>query len=113
MILTAILSWRRFDGDARASGAAVLAASALASPYLFAYDLPFLLFPTLWLVRQGLDRGFRPYEKLALVGLYLAPYALRAAAFPLGVNPMPLASLMLLCLVWSRGGQRTAARSHE
>lgn len=104
-IAVALGAWRRFGGDARATGAAVLAATALASPYLFNYDLPFLIFPTLWLVVQGLERGFRPYEKLVLILLYLAPYAMRALAFPLGVNLMPLAALALLALVWSRGGK--------
>ena len=60
------------------ASAAVLAA-ALASPYLFEYDLPFLVFPTLWLVIQGLERGFRPYEKLGLTLLYFAPYATRGS----------------------------------
>ena len=83
----------------------MLAATALASPYLFNYDLPFLVFPTLWLVTQGLERGFRPFEKLALVILYFAPFATRALAFPLGVNLMPLAALALLALVWSRGSR--------
>ncbi|MEX0342095.1 MAG: glycosyltransferase family 87 protein [Erythrobacter sp.] len=102
-VAVALLAWRRFDGDARATGAAVLAATALASPYLFNYDLPFLLFPTLWLVEQGLPRGFRPYEKVGLALLYLAPYATRALAFPIGINLMPLAALAILALVWSRG----------
>ncbi len=104
-VAVALGAWRRFGGDARATGAAVLAATALASPYLFNYGLPFLIFPTLWLVVQGLERGFRPYEKLGLILLYLAPYATRALAFPLGVNLMPLAALALLALVWSRGGK--------
>lgn len=102
MIGAALLAWRRFEGDARASAAAVLAATALAPPYLFNYDLAFLIFPTLWLVEQGLARGFRAYEKLGLVLLYFAPYATRAAALPLGVNLMPLAALALLALIWSR-----------
>ncbi|HCB77397.1 MAG TPA: hypothetical protein DEP68_01315, partial [Erythrobacter sp.] len=42
-VASAIFAWRRFDGDARATGAVVLAATALASPYLFNYDLPFLV----------------------------------------------------------------------
>jgi hypothetical protein len=104
-VAVALGAWRRFGGDARATGAAVLAATALASPYLFNYDLPFLIFPTLWLVVQGLERGFRPYEKLGLILLYLAPYATRALAFPLGVNLMPLAALALLARGWSRGGK--------
>ncbi|MBX7483622.1 glycosyltransferase family 87 protein [Qipengyuania qiaonensis] len=102
-LATAVLAWRRFDGDVQATGASVLAATALASPYLFNYDLAFLVFPTLWLVVQGLERGFRPFEKLGLVILYLAPYATRALAFPLGINLMPFAALALLALVWSRG----------
>ena len=108
MVAVAMLSWRRFGGDARASGAATLAATALASPYLFNYDLPFLIVPTLWLVEQGLRHGFRDYEKLALVLLWLAPYATRAAALPTGINLMPLAALALLALVWSRGSRRRA-----
>ena len=110
-IALAVRSWQRFAGDARASGALLLAASALASPYLFSYDLPFLLFPTLWLVEQGRRHGFRPFEKLALVGLYFAPFALRAAALPLGLNLMPLASAVLVWLAWSRGGREPDARS--
>lgn len=109
MIAVAALSWRRFGGDARAGAAAVLAASALAPPYLFNYDLAFLVVPTLFLVGEGLEKGFRPYEKLALVALWLAPYATRAAALPTGINLMPLASLALLALVWSRGTSRWLA----
>ena len=96
-------SWRRFGGDAEASGALMLAATALASPYLFNYDLPFLILPLLYLVRCGLAEGFGPYEKLAIVALWFAPYITRAAALPLGINLMPLASLAILLLVWRRG----------
>ncbi|WP_226699287.1 glycosyltransferase family 87 protein [Qipengyuania gaetbuli] len=105
-LAAAMLAWRKSGGDVRASASAMLAATALASPYLFNYDLPFLIFPTLWLVEQGLERGFRPYEKLGLVALWFSPYATRAAALPLEVNFMPLCSLALLWLVWTRAGQR-------
>ena len=103
MIALVMHAWRRFDGDVMATGALTLAATALASPYLFSYDLPFLVLPVLWLVRRGLDAGFFPFEKLLLVGLFLAPYATRAAALPLGVNLMPLATALLVWLVWRRG----------
>ncbi|QZH75836.1 MAG: DUF2029 domain-containing protein [Erythrobacter sp.] len=102
MVVLAVLAGKRMQGDPLASGALVLAATALASPYLFNYDLPFLILPTLWLVREGLCGGFRPYEKLVLVLLYAAPYATRAVALPLGINLMPLATLALVLLVWSR-----------
>lgn len=105
LIVLVMRSWRRFGGDSQASAAVMLAGTALASPYLFNYDLPFLIYPLLWLVQTGLARGFRPYEKLALVGLFIAPYATRAAALPLEINLMPLAALAVLWLVWSRAGK--------
>ena len=105
-LAAAMLAWRKSGGDVRTSASTMLAATALASPYLFNYDLPFLIFPTLWLVEQGLERGFRPYEKLGLVALWFSPYATRAAALPLEVNFMPLCSLALLWLVWTRAGPR-------
>lgn len=101
LIVLVVLSWRRLGPDPLASGSLVLAASALASPYLFNYDLPFLIVPTLWLVQQGMRHGFRDWEKVALVGLFFAPYATRAMALPLGVNLMPAASLLLVALIWT------------
>ena len=106
MLALVVLSGRRFGGDAMAGGALMLAATALASPYLFNYDLPFLVLPILWLVREGLRDGFRQWEKLLLVALWFAPYATRAAALPLGLNLMPLASALLVWLVWSRASSR-------
>ena len=111
MLVLTLLSWRRFGRDPLATGAFMLAATALASPYLFNYDLPFLVLPTLWLVREGLRDGFRPYEKLALVALWFAPYATRAAALPLGVNLMPLALLALAWLVWTRAARTSGLRA--
>jgi hypothetical protein len=107
MITLVAVSWRRFGQDGQATGALMLAATALASPYLFNYDLPFLVLPVLWLVREGLREGFRPWEKALLVGLWFAPYATRAAALPLGLNLMSVASALLLWLVWSRGARRS------
>jgi hypothetical protein len=108
MIALAMLGWRRFGHDAMASGAAMLAATALASPYLFNYDLPFLVLPVLWLVREGLRTGFRPWEKALVVLMWFAPYVTRAAALPLGLNLMPAAGAVLLWLVWRRGGARAS-----
>ena len=79
----------------------MLAGTALASPYLFNYDLPFLILPLLWLVREGCRHGFRDWEKLALVALFAAPYATRAIALPLGLNLMPIALCGLVWLIWT------------
>lgn len=96
-----ILAWRR-TRDEQATGAVMLAATALGSPYLFAYDLAFLAMPLFWLAREGSERGFRPYERAALAALYLAPLAARATALPLGLNLTPVAAAALLALVWTR-----------
>lgn len=98
----ACLYWRR-AGDDRAAGAMLLAATALASPYLFSYDLAFLALPVFWLAGEARREGWRPWEKLALVALWLAPLATRAAALPLHLNLMPLASAALVWMVWRRG----------
>jgi hypothetical protein len=103
MIAVVVLSWRRFGQDGMATGAVMLAATAAASPYLFNYDLPFLILPVLWLIDRALRDGFLPWEKALLVALWFAPYVTRAAALPLGLNLMPLASAVLIWLVWTRG----------
>ena len=105
-----VLAWRR-TRDTQATGALMLAATALGSPYLFAYDLSFLALPVFWLVREGLAHGFRPWERLALVALYAAPLAARAAALPLGLNLTPLAAAALVALVWTRLAPATASSS--
>ncbi len=97
------LAWRKTH-DPEATGALMLAATALGSPYLFAYDLAFLALPVFWLVREGLAHGFRAWERLAIVALYFAPLGARAAALPLGLNLTPLAAAALVALVWTRLG---------
>ena len=99
----AALVWRR-TRDTDAAGALLLAATALGSPYLFAYDLAFLALPVFWLVREGLERGFRPWERMGIVALYFAPLIARAAALPLELNLTPLAAAALTALVWTRTG---------
>ena len=96
----ACLYWRRAPSDL-AAGAMLLAATALASPYLFSYDLPFLIMPIAFLAGMGRREGWRPWEKSLLVLIWLAPLATRAAALPLGLNLMPIPAVVLFWLVWS------------
>lgn len=110
-MLTA-LAWRRAR-DPLATGAVMLAATALGSPYLFSYDLPFLILPLCWLAQQALAHGWRAWEKPALVALWAAPLATRAAALPLGINLMPLAAAALLWLVWTRLGPFAEVAEHR
>lgn len=89
--------------DETAAGAMMLAATALASPYLFSYDLAFLALPVFWLAGEARRTGWRPWEKLLLIVVWMAPLATRALALPLGINLMPLASALLVWMVWRRG----------
>jgi hypothetical protein len=96
----ACLYWRRAPSD-EAAGAMLLAATALASPYLFSYDLPFLIMPIAFLIGMGRSMGWRPWEKALLVLIWLSPLATRAAALPLGLNLMPIPAAILVGLVWT------------
>ena len=100
----ALLVWRvtRKSGANAATGALMLAATAVASPYLFSYDFPFLIQPTLWLVSTARAQGWRPWEKPLVIGLWLAPLATRAMAMPLHANLMPFAGLVLVAMIVTR-----------
>ena len=99
-----VLVWgetRRLGANA-GTGALMLAATAIASPYLFSYDFPFLVQPLLWLVGMARTNGWRPWEKICVIALWLAPLATRAAALPLHANLMPLAGIGLVWMIVGR-----------
>lgn len=108
--LFVVCRFRMRTQDDMAAGAMLLAGTALASPYLFAYDLPFLALPVFWLVIDARATGWRPWEKLLVVGLWLAPLATRAAALPLHINLMPVAAAVLVWAIWRRGDAEPVSR---
>jgi hypothetical protein len=83
-------------------GAALCAAALLSTPYVLDYDLVVLGLGTVFLVADGLERGFLPWEKSLLALVWLAPLAARplaeATLFPLG----QLAILTVLALAVRR-----------
>jgi hypothetical protein len=86
-ILLALL-WRS-DASRADKGAALCLAALIATPYAFDYDMMALAPAIALLATQGIARGFRPYEKSALVLLWFVPILARASAYaahvPLGV----------------------------
>lgn len=98
----ACLFWKRTQ-DEMAAGAMLLASTALASPYLFSYDLAFLVMPVAWLALQARQDGWRPWEKLLLAILWLSPLLTRSLALPIELNLMPIAAAALVWMVWRRG----------
>jgi hypothetical protein len=95
--------WRRTD-DPLARGAALAAATPLAPPYLLLYDIVFLALPTVWLIREGLARGFRPGERAILAAAFFLPIAalMAPATWPI----VPLWSLGLTLAVLQRLPER-------
>jgi hypothetical protein len=86
----AALFWlqrRDFRGPGEAP--ALVAATLLASPFLLDYDLTLLAFPLVYLTREGLERGFAPFEKSVLVLAYALPLASRILA---GGLDLPIAA---------------------
>ena len=93
-LAAACLIWRR-SADRNARAAALAAATALASPYLFGYDLLLLVMPLGWLVARG-----RHAPWLALCWTLLLLGLLQALGWAPGPNLAPLVPLILLALTW-------------
>lgn len=98
------LAWSR-PGPVDGKLALLFAATPLATPYLFSYDLPFLAIPVCWLVGCRKAEDLAGWSKPVLLALYLSPLAARAMALPLGINPMPLVSIAMVWLVWRKLGE--------
>jgi hypothetical protein len=54
----------------------IVLASLLVTPYVLHYDLVVLVFPSVWLLTEWVDRGFPRWGKLVLLALYLLPIAI-------------------------------------
>jgi len=94
------ITWAR--GRALVERACVLGCGTLlASPYLFDYDLVVLAVPMALLARDGLARGFRPWQKSLLCTLWVAPAIARSCSIYGG---LPVTVILLgLCVVYCLG----------
>ncbi|MET3266035.1 alpha-1,2-mannosyltransferase [Bradyrhizobium japonicum] len=82
---------------AGATGAAIL----LGTPFLLDYDLVLLSLPIAALAAEGLENGFRPYERTALACAWLLPLMARPAGFAhIPLSPEVVACLLVL--IWRR-----------
>jgi len=79
-----------------------LTCTCLCLPYLFSYDLPFLVVPLIWVGMQGRSIGWLDWEKLGLAVAYWGVFVCRATALPVGVNATPFISVLILWLIWRR-----------
>lgn len=99
MVALIWLGWAR-PGPLDGKLALLFAATPLATPYLFSYDLPFLIAPVCWLISRWPRDALMGWGRPVLLFFYLSPLLTRAMALPIGINPMPLLLLGLVWLVW-------------
>jgi alpha-1,2-mannosyltransferase len=86
--------WRSpCDRDLKA--ALLIIATLLASPHVLDYDLVVLAVAIAFMVRHGINHGFRDYEISLLAAAWIVPLLSRTVA---GITGIPLGLLMLLTL---------------
>jgi len=95
------LTWLWRSQAAFALKAAGLAtASLLATPYVLDYDMMVLAVALAFFAAHGLERGFLPYEKTVLAGVWLTPLIARTVAgatlVPLGFIAMGVLFTLIL-----------------
>jgi hypothetical protein len=100
LLVTLVLLWRS-AADFRLKAAALMAASLIATPQAFDYDMAILAPALAFAVCYGWEKGFGPFEKTGLALIWIAPLLARplasAAHLPLG----PLAILTFFVgVVW-------------
>jgi hypothetical protein len=100
----AILTWKAWSraGPLEGKLALLMAATPLATPYLFSYDLPFLILPLCWLIGEARSKPMHGWERPVLLFFYLSPLVTRTLAMPLGANLMPWVHIWILWAVWKR-----------
>lgn len=94
--------WR--NGSVWLSGAALMTATFLVTPYAFDYDLAWLAFPIAWLAVDGLRLGWHFLDREALVLGWVLPILGSAGTLYLHVPMTPLGLAMLLWTVLARLG---------
>ena len=91
----------------------MLSATLLAVPLALLYDRLLLLVAIGWLVREGREDGFLPWEKTVLLGVYVATLVEYAVGSNWHVPLGPFISLAVLLMALRRGagaGARVGSR---
>ncbi|MGH7095694.1 MAG: glycosyltransferase family 87 protein, partial [Stellaceae bacterium] len=110
-LAVAATTWTAFRaGPSEPAKALLLAASFLATPYAFVYDLPMLATAIIWLIadRQRCGKGFASTEVLALAVAALFPIAMPGGLSRLPSAPIVLAAFVAMIVVHLRRRQQSA-----
>jgi hypothetical protein len=93
--------WRR-PVSLAVRGASLGAATLLATPFCYDYDLVLLALPIAWIGWEGHRGGFLSWEKAVLAAAWIWPLVARQAALGLGVSLTPVVIAALLALALRR-----------
>jgi hypothetical protein len=93
VIVSACFIIRRHRPDHFALSALTVSATLLMTPFMLDYDLLLSTIPLGWLIMSGLKDGFRPWEKIVALAMFILPLFTRSLALNLH---LPLAPLVLL-----------------
>jgi hypothetical protein len=93
VIVSACFIIRRHRPDHFALSALMVSATLLMTPFMLDYDLLLSAIPLGWLIMNGLKDGFRPWEKIMALVVFVLPLFARSLALNLH---LPLAPLVLL-----------------
>jgi hypothetical protein len=108
IVAALLLIWRSAGNGTNFRAAAVCAAAALSTPYLFDYDMAVVGIGAAFLYAEARRSGFLPYEGSALAFIWIAPWFSRPAAQYLALPLGPAAMLLLAWLAWRRVRQGIA-----
>lgn len=89
----------------RAEAVLLAAASVLCTPFLLDYDLAILSVPLAWVTAEAQRSGWRPWEKIVLLGAYVVPLLSRTLAMQAGLPVAPAVLGALLVVVLRRAVQ--------
>ncbi len=108
LAVLALLVRTWMHGGGRSSKAAVAVAALLVTPYVLDYDMLLIAPAVAFLVADGLEKGFRPYEKALLMATWIVPLVARPAAEHLD---LPLGLIVMLALFALACAERTPRAS--
>lgn len=99
-IAAVLWSWRKVHLPMPMKAAILCPAIFLATPFAYSYDLVLLGLPLALLTLDGLNRGWRPGERLLLAAALLLPFLLPliAKAAPLQIGPLVIGGLLLMAV---------------
>jgi hypothetical protein len=92
--------------------ATLIAATFLATPHAWDYDLVVMIFAAAWLWREGRRTGFLAWERIAVVAMLAPPLFYVGLARSTGI-PIGAAVLWLVLLTLARRGSGCAAAAAE